>query len=835
MKMRKIAITTLAVLATTFVFAGVGCKNTEKKNNAASDVCGTVVNGGFESADLSGWTIEYGNAFDDNCVSSVKTFAFPEDEKQNAISVNQTGNWYLCGKAFDGKYSNARTGAIRSTKFTLGGDGSVAMKLAGGATMVGKGENAPLKAKERLCYVGVYSAKDDRLLAVQTNEYFLEHTESYVNPSKYSVGVYNTDNFYEYSLDLSEYIGEELYLRIVDNDESHYYGYFCVDDIRIGGEESQPTGADFVKSRTYDLDAEAENEYEIVNGGFETGSLAGWTIVEGRAFANDGVNSESVWWNENITYSRDGNYHYGHYAPTATGVLRSSEFVLGGSGYISYKLGGCADNGRTYLRFMMKAEGGDKEIARFSNYKYWNFQFPYVANGMRLLNLVQYYVDFSAYLGETLYIEAVDTNQSGDELGCMTLDSVKTYWEKKPVWYDSESYQAKTNADVEIDSEYQVKNGTFETGDLTGWTASWTADSDKIGVVSSASGWWNENLPYNKKGNYLFTGISDEGKTGTLTSSTFTVGGSGYITYLLGGGGNPRECYLSVIDAETKVELARFANRYFHDLGIGLINRGSNLANMVYYKADLSKFMGKNVCLQLVDNATSDWGLLTADSFITYYATAEAVPTTAYEALDILPKGVLGADNKYQVKNGDFETGDFTGWEMSGNILGIAHNDLWWNEWFSFNKDGGYFASGWAGEEVATGTLTSSTFTVGGCGVITFKLGGGKNTDLCRVEIIDAETDQVLSVYGNTKFAEATKPYYYTDKPIDLAKDGVYKANMVQYKADLSKYLGKEVYIRIVDEAVEDWGLFFVDSFITYYEKAEDVAATAVEAIDLKK
>ncbi|MBQ9118041.1 MAG: hypothetical protein IJY11_02445 [Clostridia bacterium] len=832
--MKKVAIVALSVLCATALCGAVACQSEEQP-----PVTTTLLNGGFESADLSGWTVEYGDAFNDDCVSSAKTFTYSYDDKQTRIPVGQTGNWYLCGKGFDGKFSFGRTGAIRSINFTLDGDGTIAMKLAGGATVTGKGTGAGKKSMTNLCYVGVYRASDDKLIAQQTNDYFLEHTESYVPLNKYSAGVFATDNFYEYTLELEDYIGEELYLRIVDNDTHHYYGYISVDDIRIGGEYSQSDGADFTKTRFYATEAQPTSQYEILNGGFETGSLAGWEIVEGTAFSHEGVNREKVWWNENITYSRDGNYHYGHYNPAATGVMRSSEFVLGGSGYVSYKLGGCANNGLTYLRFMVKTESGDKEVARFSNFKYRNdsyenTQFPYVPNGMKLLNMVQYYTDLSAYLGETMYIEVVDNNAGTDDLGCITLDSVQTYWEEKPVWYDSESFVAKANVDVEIDSEYQVKNGTFETGDLTGWTPSWTEDSGRIGYVSSASGWWVENLPYNKKGNFLFTGIDDEGKTGTLTSSAFKVGGSGWITYLLGGGGNQDLCYLSVIDAETNTELARYGNRYFLDRGITTINMGSNLANMIYYKADLSAYIGKTVKLQLVDNATSAWGLMTADSFITYYASETGVPADAMEALNILPKATLGADNEYQVLNGDFETGDFTGWTASETaILGISQEEVWWNEMFSYDKDGRFFANGWNAGEVNKGTLTSSAFTVGGSGWMTFKLGGGKNTSLSYVEIIDATTEEVLCKFGNTMFAESVRPYYCTGKPIDLSKEGVYKANMVQYKADLSAYAGREVRIRIVDNAENDWGLLFADSFITYYAQAGDVPTGAVLATQL--
>ena len=787
-----------------------------------------LVNGGFESADLSGWTVEYGDAFSDDCVSSRKSFTFAEDANNNILSVNQTGNWYLTGKGYHGKFSGARTGALRSGSFTVPEDGSVSLKLAGGALTVGKGTNAPLKAKERLCFVGFYLKENDKLIAMQTNEYFHEHTEEYVIPDRYANGVYNTDNFYEYYIDLSDYVGEEVYIRIVDNDESYYYGYIAVDDIRIGYDvPPQTEGSFFTKVTEYETEATAPSVHEIKNGGFELGSLAGWTVVEGEAFSNEGVNTESVWWNENITYSRDGDYHYGKYMPTATGVMRSSEFVLGGSGYISYKLGGCADNGRTYIRFMLKQGEGAVEVARYSNYKFWNFQFPYVQNGMRLLNMVQYYADFSKYLGETMYIEVVDNNTSPDELGCITLDSVKTYWEEKPLWIDSESFFVAYESDIMIDSEYQVENGGFETGDLTGWTL----EGENIGVVTGASGWWAENLPYNKKGLYLFSGIVDEGKgvlesnKGTLTSSAFTVGGSGYITFMLGGGGNPVECYISIIDAESGEELLRFANRLFNDKGIGIINHGSNLANMVMYKADLSALMGRSVKIRVVDNSVSNWGLLTVDSFVTYYKEASAVPAKANEAVDIkpaeLPDTLLGENDPYQVLNGDFESGDLTGWtlektEGATDMGYVSEQDVFWkNADKPYNKDGRFLFTGiedvMGSLEAAKGVLKSSSFTVGGSGFITFKLGGGYNPE-CYIEIVDAETGEAIAKYHN-----------------DNADSN--EGRMFLFKADLTEFMGKEVYIRVVDNVSNAWGCLAVDSFITHYASTEDLPeATLIES-----
>lgn len=812
-----------------FLFTGCSSNDDHQENKTY------LINGGFESSDLSGWTILSGDAFDDDSVSSRRSFEFSYDESHNQIPINHTGNWYLSGKGYDLKKSNSRTGELKSSNFILNGDGTISMKLAGGALSSSRGVNASLKDKEKICYVGVYLTENEQMIAQFKNEYFLEETDSYVDVNKYNLGVYNTDNFYEYSIDLSNYLNEEIYIKIVDNDQSSYYGYISVDDIRIGGEEAQTEGEFFIKTKSYIEEAETKNKYEIINGDFELGSLAGWEIVSGDAFSNEGVNSESVWWNENISYEREGKYHYGFYNPSATGLMRSSNFELGGSGYISYKLGGCANNELTYLRFMLRKDSGDQEIARISNYKYWNFQFPYVENGMRLLNMNQYYINLSKYIGETLYIEVVDNNSSTDDLGCITLDSIKTYYETEPVWYDIENYEVNIDdfMEVELDNEYQVKNGTFETGDLSYWTPSWVDENDRIGYVSSDNTWWTEQLPYNKKGRYLFTGVNDESKTGKLTSLPFTIGGTGMITFKMGGAKNPKLVYLSVVDDTTNVEIARFSNSMFNDLGISTINNGSNLLNMTQYKADLSKYLNLKVHLEIVDNASNDWGLIAIDSIITYYPSNNGLPKNCISAIDCLEKEAIGLNNEYQVLNGDFETGDLTGWTLSGgNFINISFKRVWWIENYLFDKQGTYFLNGWEGNENETGYIESEEFTLGGIGKITFKLGGGHNQDLCYVELIDVETNEVIGKYGNSKFKDLNKKYFYNGLFNDLSKDGYYLANMATYQVDLSNYLNRKIKIRLVDNATADWGLLFADDFITYYESNDDLPSS-FEAINI--
>ena len=796
-----------------------------------------VINGGFESTNLDGWTIEYGDAYNDDSVSSRKTFVYSNDPLKNEISINHTGNWYLSGKGFDLTHRHGRKGAIRSNTFTLTDDGYLSFKLAGGAITKGKGQNAEYKNVQQVCYVGVYLAENDLMIARQTNEYFIEHTEDYVDVNKYNNGVYLTDNFYEYSLNLSDYANQDVYLRVVDDDADPYYGYLSLDDVRVGIDgESQEEGAYFVKTRNYIEDVEPIDEYHIKNPGFETGSLAGWDVISGDAFANTGVNAESTWWNENITYNRDGNYHYGHYKPSGTGIMRSSTFKLGGAGFISFKLGGCQDNALTYLRFMVINNGESIEVGKVSNVQYKNHQFPFVPMKMHLLNMLQYYIDLSAYVGETMYIEVVDNNPSSDELTCITLDSIETYYEERPYWEDINYYYVDVASQYEFepDNKYQPTNGTFETGDLTGWSTSWEDDNGAaIGEVSSKSYWWeNSSLPFNKKGTYFFSGELHEAATGYIESEAFEVGGIGYMTFRMSGGRDPLSCYVSILEAGTNKELLRFTNFMFNDQGTEKIGQGGHLMDMISYKADLTSILGKEVKIRVTDLASSNWGLICVDSFITYHESTASIDEKA-----ILCPNTLAYQNElvseYQVKNGTFETGTLEGWtheNEASKILDIACEYTWWYECYLFNKTGSYFLSGWKHAESNKGALISSTFKLGGTGLVTFKLGGGKNSDLCYIEFIDADTNEVLATAYNGKYKNFTKSYYWLGDVIDLSKDDTYLANMVQYKLDLSAHLGKNIKIRIVDNATEDWGLVFVDDFITYYENNNSIPANAFDA-----
>ena len=167
-------------------------------------------------------------------------------------------------------------------------------------------------------------------------------------------------------------------------------------------------------------------------------------------------------------------------------------------------------------------------------------------------------------------------------------------------------------------------------------------------------------------------------------------------------------------------------------------------------------------------------------------------------------------DAKYLIVNGDFETGDLTGWtyqegEGDGQILGaeaVISESTWWAERIPYNKEGTYHFDGWAAKggegEADTYTLKSSTFTLGGSGWISFKMAG----NAAAVKVYKADGTQI-AYYKNTAFADVSFPNIN----------------------DLSDYLGEELYVELCDETAEGWAVAFFDDIVTYYETAPNIAA----------
>ena len=523
--------------------------------------------------------------------------------------------------------------------------------------------------------------------------------------------------------------------------------------------------------------------FTLANGGFENG-LEGWTVV-----GNIGnVSTETSYWNGE--FGMDGEKMFSAYAPGAeegaVGTLTSSSFTVGGSGWVTFKLGAMRDGNYVYLDVV---DADTKEIlARYYN-GLWERDVTHCT-------LVAYKADLSEFMGRDVFFRISDNADS--DYGLFFADSFNTYYTSEP-----EGFNAATPVDYEVSGTiYDLFNGGFEYGDNRGW---W--NSGEPGAVTGADAFFS-GVAYGKDGNYLYSGVEDyqagngrEGNTGVLTSSVFEIRGTGYISFMLGGGANEL-CYVQVIDSTTGELLARYHQQAQND------------AVLIQYVADLSAYIGRTARIQVVDYASANWGCVSFDNVVTYYASTEGLPAGAITATDI-KDGI-----KYNIVNGSFEAGNLHGWTMNITSAG-THNTLGWVQssereegWYTVNndrKDGNHLFTFLTLDGVncenTMGTLTSSTFTLKQNSYVSFRFGAA-GTHNVYIELVKADGTVIGTFYNDVEGKVNTEMYAY----------------YYQYTGEEA-----ECFFRVVDNSDNTYGCFVVDDFRVNLEAAPDGFIAAIQ------
>ncbi len=190
-------------------------------------------------------------------------------------------------------------------------------------------------------------------------------------------------------------------------------------------------------------------------------------------------------------------------------------------------------------------------------------------------------------------------------------------------------------------------------------------------------------------------------------------------------------------------------------------------------------------------------------------------------ALGIIPAAPAEVEVPYQLENGGFETGDFTGWTLpegwptdeNGAPLGLSSDTTYWNEEMPYNQAGEYHLDGWATTipEPEAWHITSSHFRLGGCGYITVRMGGRT----AAVKVFKADGTQV-GLFRNRHFKDSGFP------SVRKGVGGSW-ADMATFIIDLSEYLGEELYLELWDEeSPGSWAVAFFDEIVTLYDEIPD-------------
>lgn len=333
----------------------------------ASDTYTELVNHDFETGDLTGWKVESGTAFSAADITSDTTFW--------GGPFNQNGNHHLWSYKEGG---DGQTGVLSSGLFTLGGQGQIDFLISGGNDI-------------NNLYVALVRASDGQVLFKATGA--------------------ETEQYSRVSWDAASYIGENLYIKVVDQATGDW-GHVNIDDVNV---QVQPK--------------------ELFNHSFESAIYGdqipsyfrGWTVVSGNdAYTNPEmfVTSHTNWWGG--TFNQDGIHHLWGFKENGNGdyglgVIKSENFVLSGNGSIDFLIGGGNDINKLYVALTRVSDGAEL--------------FKATGNNSETYRRVQW--DALQYAGQELYIKVVDNSTAS--WGHVNLDDVNVQIQSGSVSSDTQA------------------------------------------------------------------------------------------------------------------------------------------------------------------------------------------------------------------------------------------------------------------------------------------------------------------------------------------------------------------------------------------------------------
>ncbi len=555
---------TLVTLNVTATYNG-GSVNYVYKVNIIDTTAYRIRNGGFDDG-LDGWQKigQIGNI-------SEATAYWTNDNDGNGYSYNADGKFFSAYEPSDRFESNI--GALISSPFKVSQNGIITFKLGG--------------AKHDI-FVDVVDTENGEIIARYGNSAWAETTDNLKSGC--------TLIAYKATLPASA-VEKTVYIRVIDMAQSDYGVLFC--DSFVTYYESAPeSGIDAV-----DITDRPATVYELYNGGFEQ-DMKGWVISGGdigavtadkgcfnngdpndttKAYGQEDSKLFSFWsWNEaeNKEYNREGNL----------GTLTSNMFVLKPNKFVSFKFGG-GKNRNVFIE-LVNAESGTV-IAIFRN--------DNVVEGNESALVSYSYAPTTAELSADAlcYFRVVDNAVT--DWGCFTADAFKVNLDSAP----TDSALA-----VNCLSEYKsLINGSFEDGNLNGWTA---PAGNALGAVvnTEKSESWYQTNESTKDGNWLFTfyipnwGDSNnkEKGTGVIRSSAFILDKNGIVSFRFGAAHN-REVYINVYTTGGRL-LATFRNNAFTEATVMV---------QYYYQFDNAEEL--SCYFEIVDNAEKDYGCIVMDDF----------------------------------------------------------------------------------------------------------------------------------------------------------------------------------------------------------------------------